>query len=90
MPLVKLVKVIGGYEKYSHLILVGLPEAVTDVLRVAGVPGAGPHGVSGHHGAAGLPVHSVVDIGGTHGPRWEPELLHRYTRWHTENRGNCV
>ena len=63
------------------MLVQGLSEAVADVLRVAGVPGAGPHGVPGHHGAAGLPLHPRVDIGRAHGPRWEPQLLHRYTRW---------
>lgn len=58
-------------------VLAGLSKVITDLLHPVGMPRARSHELPVHVGAAGVPVHSLINIGGSYCLRCEPESIYR-------------
>lgn len=55
----------------------GLSQVVTDILYITGMFGAGSHEFLIDTRASSIPVHTVLDIGGSYSFRCEPESVYR-------------
>lgn len=58
----------------------GLSKVVSDILCITGVLGSRPHEFSLNPWTSCVPLHFVLNFGGTYSPRCEPQFLHRYSR----------
>lgn len=58
-------------------VFTGLSKVITDLLHPVGMPRTRSHELPVHVGAASVPVHSLIDIGGSYCLRCEPESIYR-------------